>query len=175
MRALVRQYGDRTGVVGNKLRYKRAIKHGVKDLKEFLDTELFNTITNSPAIKEALAFDYDKAINQLRLSGHKLRTLGVILNEPDLRNMFGILNNMSQDEADLLLLSKQRGLLSINAWNTLQQFRDSIPLSDKIVKLHKHLNNNSMLGLIDIHEAKTGLKGPKRTTYLDILIKVLKG
>lgn len=175
-KALVGLYGNRIGIAKDKAEMNRAIKNGAKHYKTVVEQEMLTVMVNSPALKEYFAFDLKRVRDTLSSRKVDSEALSLIYLDPDLRKEFGLLKNLTVEEQSMLTLYRQVSIFSDTTMDTIKQYIDTIPLAPenkKVIAACK--SDNEMLDILDLTNVRAGLKGLKRTVYLDILIKVLKG
>lgn len=174
--ALVRAYGKRLGLSATKVEHTRALKHGVKDFLECLGEELPQTLMKSPSFAEHLTFCLYRVREQVpafQKTGRKV--LSLVYKVPELRAEFGVKHTATPEELDLYQI--YRGICVYNTeWTyKLAEYIATIPLDPQNQNIIDMVCDNDLVDMMNIDSIENGLMTSKRQTYLDILIKAIKG
>jgi hypothetical protein len=173
-KALVQLYGSRVGIAKDLTEVKRAVKHGAVDFYPVLEAELIAALTQSPTVDEYFAYEYKRVRDTLnwRVASD---ALSLIYTDDDLRNEFGIKNNLTDSEKAMVKIFRQATCLTGPCSEAIIKHIESITLAPENQKAIDAITNNELLDMLDIPVIKSGLRGPKRQVYLDVFTKILKG
>ena len=174
-KALIALYGHRIGVAKNKIEMKKAIKHGAVDFQPVLEADMLAMLTNSPAIKEYLAYDFNRVKDKLVGKRSQVALLRLIYSNEDMRKEFGLKRNITDAEKAMLTLYQAGAGIRYDCKNTIDNFVETIPLAPENADAVKAVTDNDMLDLLDDRALRFGLQSPKKQIYYDIFLKALKG
>lgn len=176
-KAVVGLYGSRCGIAKDQIELKRAIKYGAKPLMETLEAEMRDMLLTSPTVAEYLAYDYKRVREKLPTYGndHDFEAMSLVYGDEDLRQEFGIKNNLTADEKLMLKIYQANNLLSDDTKLTISTYINTINLGPENASVIAACSENNLLDMLSISSVKEGLKSAKRQIYLDVLTKILKG
>lgn len=174
-RAVIALYGDVLGVAKDKNEYNKAIKRGAVDFYTALEEHLLNTIKCSAAIKEYRAFDFHRASERTKSYEVDFSIMRIIYGDLEIRKEFKLKYSLNAEEENYLILCHQWSGMSQKTSKAIDNFMRAVPIAKVNYKIIEMLKYNEMLKMLDGTVMKQGLKGPKRQTYLDVILKILKG
>lgn len=171
-RALVTLYGNRLGLAKDQLELKRAKKAGSKDLIEVIEEEMQLIIMTSPAVAEYMPFEFERI--EAGLDYRQRKIVRLIYREPELRQAFGLVNNMSAEESAMVKLFWKADL-PVALKKTIKDYINTLPVSPLNKKVLDAITGNELISMLDVDNIKIGLSSAKRQVCIDVLLQVLKG
>jgi hypothetical protein len=158
--AVVRLYGDLGGVVVNENQRARFVNElKIPELETWLLAKIKDEIFTNPRIQSALAYDHEKLVDDFvrtNIAGRyeKQKIFRMILSNPDLAIEFGVLNEMTNEDRELLYLAQ--GFIG-GSWHyrhdttvieIIKHIR-TIKTTPEIEHVGKLVANSTLLNLID--------------------------
>lgn len=177
---IVELFGDEGVIINNSAMHAKMIKNGAQELVDYVHDQVTGTMLSSKAIHEHWAFQCNRIIEKYGMYREaEVSLMKVIYGSKILRDQFGLVNNLSDEESKMIYLwRKLQWFFRHNLtpqMKAVQKLLDAIPIDpankEVVDKFH---STNPMLQVLDMDQLRLMLKKAKpKSPQVEKLVKVL--
>lgn len=181
---IVEMFGADGVITNNSVLHAKAIKGGAKELLVYVHDKVTETLLNSKRIHEHWAFQCNRVMDRYSVYRNvEVSLMKVIYGSKILRDQFGLVNNLTDDESRMIYLwRKLRWIyrhIETPQMKAVTKLLDAIPLdpANKVV-VDKLNGSNTLLKVLDIDQLnimlkKASPKSPEVEKLVNILAIIL--
>lgn len=184
---IIDMFGDKGGITNNSNTYTKWMQKGARTLDAFMEDQICYYMMTSPTIREYWAFNLDRAWEVLGYDSYydPKELAEVVYRAPLLRNVYGLVNNLSDEDKKYLRLWEK--YVSNFRYEDRRppmvkrvlDYLNAVPVDPANFTLLKKLKGNKLLEVIDERGMTKFLKGrdindPAAKKVLDILTIILQ-
>jgi hypothetical protein len=101
-------WGDKGVIINNSAMHAKALKAGAMALEDYVEKKVVEVMLNSPRILEYWAFDCQRVRDQHTVyNDEATEIIKVVYNSELLRNQFGLVNNLTDEEKKIIVLYRE--------------------------------------------------------------------